>query len=71
LFQISFLNIKIILFPTSWIIYYSWDLKIKILIQISKGMEYLNFKHLIHRDLKPENVLICEVFFLKKLNLKI
>jgi serine/threonine protein kinase len=33
-----------------------WKLKLKILIDISKGMDYLHFKKIIHRDLKPDNV---------------
>jgi len=44
----------------------SFMLKMKILIDISKGMEYIHFKNLIFRDLKLDNVLIT-----KEINAKI
>jgi tRNA A-37 threonylcarbamoyl transferase component Bud32 len=37
-----------------------WKLKLKLLLDVSKGMEYIHFKKLIHRDLKLENVLITK-----------
>ena len=38
----------------------SFETKLKILIGISKGMEYLHFKKIIHRDLKPDNILLTK-----------
>jgi serine/threonine protein kinase len=32
--------------------------KLKILTEISKGMEYLHYLKIIHRDLKPDNILL-------------
>jgi serine/threonine protein kinase len=37
-----------------------FDLKIKILIEVSNGMEYLHHIKIIHRDLKPDNVLLTK-----------
>jgi serine/threonine protein kinase len=42
-----------------------WNLKLKLLLDISKGMEYIHFKKLIHRDLKLENVLITKQLVVK------
>jgi tRNA A-37 threonylcarbamoyl transferase component Bud32 len=42
-----------------------WRLKLKLLLDISKGMEYIHFKKLIHRDLKLENILITKDFVAK------
>jgi serine/threonine protein kinase len=42
-----------------------WKLKLKLLIDVSKGMEYIHFKKLIHRDLKLENVLITKQLIAK------
>eukprot|EP00250_Pteridium_aquilinum_P011717 c20259_g1_i3 orf=297-1925(+) len=43
--------------------YMSWnspslDVAVDIILQISRGMEYLHRMHVIHRDLKPPNVLV-------------
>jgi serine/threonine protein kinase len=38
----------------------NFKIKLKILIDISKGMEYIHFKKLIHRDLKLDNVLLTK-----------
>jgi serine/threonine protein kinase len=40
---------------------FKWKLKLKLLSDISKGMEYIHFKKLIHRDLKLENVLVTKI----------
>ena len=39
---------------------YEYRTALKILIDISKAMKYLNSKCIIHRDLKPKNVLLFE-----------
>jgi serine/threonine protein kinase len=44
-----------------------FDIKLKILTEISKGMEYLHFVKVIHRDLKPDNILLTRGKILKKI----
>jgi len=41
------------------------EIKLKILIQIVKGLEYAHSKNVIHRDIKPENILVDENYFVK------
>jgi serine/threonine protein kinase len=48
-----------------------WKLKLKLLLDVSKGMEYIHFKKLIHRDLKLENVLISKGLIAKITNFDI
>jgi serine/threonine protein kinase len=44
---------------------FKWKLKLKLLLDISKRMEYIHFKKFIHRDLKLENVLVTKQLIAK------
>lgn len=37
----------------------SFKLKLKILLDIARGMAFLHSSNIYHQDLKPDNVLVC------------
>ncbi|KAI3682928.1 hypothetical protein L1987_83318 [Smallanthus sonchifolius] len=43
----------------------SWEMIIKMALDIARGMEYVHSQGVIHRDLKPENILVTNDFQLK------
>ncbi|KAI3829290.1 hypothetical protein L1987_03409 [Smallanthus sonchifolius] len=43
----------------------SWEMIIKMALDIARGMEYVHSQGVIHRDLKPENILVTHDFQLK------
>jgi len=38
--------------------YLTWEMRLKLLRDVAKGMAYLHKRAIIHRDLKPQNVLV-------------
>ena len=47
------------------------DLKVKCLLDISRGMLFLHESSLMHRDLKGENILMCSLDTTATVNCKI
>lgn len=43
---------------------FPWSRKLKYLLDIARGMQYLHKSDIMHRDLKAENILVTQFFLL-------